>query len=51
MSGLNFDYFTANGFTTSYTNIQEVCALQWNHSIVDTPGRAENILISGVPSF
>ena len=27
------------------------CALQWSLSIVDTPGTAENVLISEVPSF
>ena len=27
------------------------CALQWNLSIVDTPGTAENVLISEVSSF
>ena len=28
-----------------------LCALQWNLSIVDTPGTAENVLMSEVPSF
>ena len=49
--GFSIIMYMANGLGSEQLDCVLLCALQWNLSIVVTPGTAKNVLISEVPSF